>query len=374
MIEKVIKLEDNCHLWEVKYRGIPVWSYIRGVYFSQYLPYKAKVKFSTADIFAFFTFLTMRFRNVKVVFFLPAREDVISYQKDVVCAFKISNPITFIRAEGGETGNVFFIELLRFIFRKISFLFCYSEYKRLRSEVWSELSFDPSIPLRNFLGDYYFLKLIVFFLKGKKVYYTNCVVPQVERFENSLDSCELQHGVIHSEHLDYSYVPYVKNSVIVYSEHYLNVLEKIKFSGKAVVVRKSVYKNDIFFDCIIFTTINLKYCSLVDELFKSLNSHDLISRLYVKKHPRDNYAYQFLKKEKILLKASPLDAKIAILPDTSLIINMVEVKKEFIYLHLENISVEEIKETLYRKYKVDSSLLKIATNKKELLDLIRAFL
>nr|BFD66465.1 hypothetical protein HAGR004_14870 [Bdellovibrio sp. HAGR004] len=144
------------------------------------------------------------------------------------------------------------------------------------------------------IGDYYFNRLLGKILsKNLRVYYVGAVIPQTEKFENLLQSYEIQHGVIHSKHYNYNNVPNVRNGLIVYHQQYLNILKEIGYSGPLEAIPfKSIHSlrnEDIRLDVVLYTQPSFWPSPIVKRLFQELTSRGIQTK--IKKHPRDYESY-----------------------------------------------------------------------------------
>ncbi|MDO4693267.1 MAG: hypothetical protein Q4A62_01395 [Eikenella sp.] len=350
-IKQIIQFEEKNSVWNIFFKHIPVWSYLRGAFNQQHLPYKPKIKFAWSDIRGLYTFCSLIWKKNHVVVFISARPDLIEYTK--LCLqkkFPTEEKIIFYRTEILQ-GNTFFIESLRFIFRKLFWLLHLNFYKSTILELKIIEKKNKYSQIKDLIGDYYFNYFLSFFLKNSvAVLYSNAVIPRTERYLNLYHSIEIQHGVIHNAHLDYIHSPFIKNKLYCYSKLVQKNLTDWKFSGKVIVIPKIPKKESIIKkEIVIFSTVDQRYSKLIEELsyMMELKGWDF----NIKLHPRDLYPYQRSLKEKFLNEIDPLSVKIPILPDTSLISDCFLNNKYFIYLSTgSKKNIEEIRSYLIEKY------------------------
>ena len=342
-MKKLIEFEKVNKLWNIKFKNIPVWSYIRGSFASQFLPYKGKFKVTYRDFFGFFLFTSLIFKKNQLIFFVTGRQDLLDYAESIIKSdFSNKKTVFFIRNEGEVLGNSFFIELIRFFCRKFLWVIYYLTFKKLKNKF---LEMDQTINtnlIKDLIGDYIFYRFIYFFLKKHTVIYSNCVVPRVARYLKDLDVSELQHGVIHMEHLDYVDVPYIQNDFICYSDIVKNNLLKWGYSGNISVINKRSLTRDISYNVVVFTTVDEEYSLSIQNIVKSFDN----IKIFLKKHPRDLYPYQ-IGVDCFLKNVTPLQVNIPILPDTSMISDCFLNSKYFVYYALNG------DENMIRKYIID---------------------
>ncbi|PMN96596.1 hypothetical protein [Vibrio sp. 10N.222.55.C12] len=352
-MQKKLK-EDN---WCLYFKGVSIWPYLRAEYNNmKTLTYEKNLSFGLSDLYGLFQFITLPFRkNINCVFFFPARKEMISLIKD---EYFPKNRMIFLRYDGhGVKGNVFFIELMRFFLRKTAYLFYFKEYRNLLSEV-EELNFfnsDIRHLVRSSIGDITFNKMIVSFLRGKKIYFSNCVIPKSERTQNLHHSTEVQHGVIHDLHYCYSDVPqeFFKITLLSWGDYWFDVIKKV--NSNIIVERgpvPEVSMSSVFYDgIIVFTTISDTYNLVISNFIKSISD----IKFKVQKHPRDNvnYNFHFSKDfEGFTSGISPLACKFPVVHDSTLIFFLKDKNKFFYYLKDLDENDSTVMDKLYEKYKV----------------------
>lgn len=354
MVEKLFQLENEKKLWEFFYKEIPLWSYLRGNFYGQFLPYNPNLKFSSEDLKGFIIFLTLLWKKDLVVIFVTSRKDLVDYSHLVANAkYPLSEKLIFTRSENGAKGNVFILESIRFLFRKFCWVFCWFSYNKKNKELnETGLNFDKNM-LKNLIGDYYFNYFLNIFLNNTKaIIYSNAVIPRTERYSSLYNSFEIQHGVIHKEHLDYVNVPYVSNKLICYSEKIKDNLSRWGFSGHVEVCAKETSTLSYNYNVLIFGTVSTVYSEFVERLCGELKSLNIDFK--VKLHPRDLYNYSRNVFENCVKEASPLEAIYPVMPDTSLISDCFLNGKKFIYFSVDGVNKTYINNCLLEKYNVYS--------------------
>lgn len=348
-MKKLIEFEQANKLWEIKFKDIPIWSYIRGSFASQFLPYKGKFKVTYRDFLGFFLFISLFFRKNQVIFFITGRQDLLMYAESIIESnFNDKKAIFFIRNEGEILGNSFFIEFFRFFCRKFLWITYYLRFKQLKNKFFEVDETINTDLIKDAIGDYIFYKIIYSFLKKHTVIYSNCVIPRVARYLEWFDASELQHGVIHKEHLDYINVPYIQNNFICYSDIVKNNLIKWGYSGNISVINKKSLMHDIRYNFVIFTTVDACYSLSTQNIVKSFKS--VSDKIFIKKHPRDIYSYK-IEIDGFLTDVTPLHVNIPILPDTSMISDCFLNSKYFIYYSLDG-DKESLRQYILEKYNI----------------------
>ena len=363
--------------WQVNIDGISVWSYFR--FCNNDLPtpkYSPSYKFSLNDVSFFLRFLFLRLSTKNAVFFVAARNELISLSNQINSSLGKSSLI-FLREDGhGIKGNVFFLEVIRFLFRKTApFLF-----RRGCSSVLSQL-IDLKLDIKKFesnisvaVGDYYFNKFIAFFLKGKHVYFSNCVIPKIERTQALHLSIELQHGVIHDFHPDYAnLIDGIFNvPLMCWGGFWKDKIINSGFKGE-LIIGEIPKKQDRYFDAsdniVFFSTIST---DVSDSIMEAVGQLDHCN-VFIQPHPRDLFFYNIkrFKNVRLIKGMSPVDCHIPIMNDSTLIYFCVCGNKSFIYLASSNENRIEIETRLFIKYgAVLNKHYKIADNVTQLLTYI----
>ena len=365
--------------WQVNIEGISIWSYFRfdhnDLPMSKYSP---SYKFSLKDIIFFFKFIFLRMNSVETVYFIAARNELLSLanQNDINAK---TRSLVFLREDGhGIKGNVFFLEAFRYLFRKCAPFIFKSKYNIVKDQL-----IDLRLNIEKFeqnisasVGDYYFNKFIRFFLKGKTIYFSNCVIPKIERTHALHQSVELQHGVIHDSHPDYAHL--IKGifniPLMCWGDFWETKVINSGFEGKLIVgsipnkVKSSLQSND---NIGFFTTIDENVSNSIMDALSQLESYSI----FIQPHPRDPFLYDIEKYNNVLICRgnSPTDCRIPILNDSTLIYFCVCNNKPFIYLASVNENPFVIETKLAKKYgAILNRHYKIANNIKQLLAYVKA--
>lgn len=342
--------------WQVNIEGISVWSYFRFNHNDlQMSKYKPSYTFGLVDVFYFFRFLFLRLDKRNAVYFVAARSELLSLVNQISSELDES-PLMFLREDGhGIKGNVFFLEAIRFLFRKMApILFrpcCLSISNQLNLLKLDIKKFESNISV--VVGDYYFNKFIRFFLKGKHVYFTNCVIPKIERTQALHLSIELQHGVIHDAHPDYANIidGIFNVPLMCWGVFWQDKIIKAGFRGQLIVGeipnRDSATTNEDINIC-FFSTIDTDFSNLIMDAVGRINHCDV----FIQPHPRDPFVYNIenFKNVSIGKGISPVDCHIPIMNDSTLVYFCVDGGKSFIYLASINESQKDIEVKLFNKY------------------------
>lgn len=341
--------------WEINIKGVSVWQYFR--FEHNELPtskYSPKIRFGIADIVYFFKWLLLRLNKTETVIFLAARNDLISLM--TLPPLSTNKAILFLREDGHNvSGNVFFIESCRYLFRKYSSVFFKKSFKELERQL---LSYDLDTVkhhtnIKAAVGDYYFNKVLSFLLKNKKVYFSNCVIPKIERTEARYNSVEIQHGVIHKLHPDYANIPIgvCKVPLLCWGNYWHKKIQKVGFLGEIIIGSSPVklsgikeYQNSICF----FTTLNVDISKKIEVCLAKLKEFSVV----VQPHPRDLYKYNIsaYKNVRTSKGLAPSEVKYPIMHDSTLIYSCLNNNKKFIYFASNDELKAEIIDRLTDKY------------------------
>ncbi|RQW70849.1 hypothetical protein EBB56_11795 [Halomonas sp. YLB-10] len=317
--------------------------------------FSPKVAFSYRDLATFLRFLSIPFRKRRPLVFVTGRQDMLRF---VAYHFKGVDIDLYVRSETVR-GDSFFIECFRFIFRKTFWLVFFKDYRRLLCSLYKirpKHVDNESVArqVKAIIGDYFFNYILRFFFKDREVYFSNCVVPQIERYQNLLNSCEIQHGVIHSSHLDYAKIPngLFKTKLLAWNNFWEKVIiEKCMFKGAVI---SSDYEpifqsSDGFsFDVLIYTTVD-------DEFSKKIENIDCnsSSQIIVQKHPRDYYRYEKIGGNvRFGYGVNALKAEKVVVSDSTLIRKLNVSGKFFYYMMAGEEEREEVARRLMSKYDV----------------------
>jgi len=300
----LIELEKRYQLWDYTLFGYPLWIHCRepllksAIFAERKIPkIQVSVMFKSFVQTVQFLFSQKKYDNV---YFLMERAELLEiYRQD-----KSSKKLLFLNPEQEkvyEDNNYIssdFFSLLRFISRKIAFMLFWKKYKEACVAFSCSGDTENLIPyIKVALGDALFLKFLSLILNKKsKKFYTGAVIPMGEKFVNALNSYEVQHGVIHPSHIGYIGLPDVKNSLILYSQRYENILKKNGYIGNLIIhdYKKIFFerKVDRNFFIVIYTQPDEKMQLGINEFFKKYNPKDV----FIQKHPKDYYAYNIEEK------------------------------------------------------------------------------
>lgn len=350
--KQLLDLETHEKVWSLKFNDAYIWDYVRSRLTNQYLPYGTnKISIHLSDVTGFFKFLSVFFKKSDCIF-VVGRLEMLDYIEQIREKFGIENPAVFIREESSDIrGNAKIIESIRYLLRLLSRFLWSNEFNNIKksllkiSTVNEQLS-DSEVNniVSNFLGDLYFNRLLRKIIKGR-VFYTNCVVPKVERSMQILNSYEIQHGVVHDNHPDYYSLP-MNYRFIAMNKRTVSILKDMGFQGNIIEVDMKYRKNetDKTYDIIIFTTVSESFSVEVDRFFLNNDLHNLNIR--VQPHPKDKYIYS----DKVMIerKLRPIDGEIVIMGDSTLIFQCLEFDKHF-YLLDPEVS-PEIEINIRKKY------------------------
>uniref|UniRef100_Q0HWW3 Uncharacterized protein n=1 Tax=Shewanella sp. (strain MR-7) TaxID=60481 RepID=Q0HWW3_SHESR len=301
-LEDFIAFENEQRLWDETFFGVPLWYYVRARCFSdrKYPSPKYNKPSILGVVISFLYAIKLFFSRDINVYFIFNRREVLNYIENS-CS---KEDLVFLYTEFG-TSTAFatnlkyvscdFFNILRFIFRKLTWVAYRKELKRITA-FFSEIPFyigeDEAKSLAKLvIGEVVFNKFLSFFTKKCKIYYSGAIIPSAEKFMNLHNSSELQHGVIHSEHFDYSNVPSVRNRLIVHNKAYLKLLTNLSFSG--VVETGDFEKEAILsfnsYNVVIFTQPAKEFEHFINNIPKKFFYE---MGVYIQKHPRDYNSYQ----------------------------------------------------------------------------------
>ncbi|MCF7355636.1 hypothetical protein [Vibrio sp. CK2-1] len=349
-------IPDESH-WSVSFKGVSVWSYFRSTYQQRkILTYKPRVDISLASLTALWLFLTLRFRRQDKVVLTTSRDQLNQF---IEHHFDTSNTILFQRSEQ-LPGNVFFIELIWFLFRKCTHVVKRKERNALLARVNQISNSQLNANLANqVVGDFYYNRFLHVFLKGKQVYYSNCVIPKIEKYMNlhacvdehsrQRNSTEIQHGVISFDHPDYANIPtgFIKGTLLVWNEFWAEKL--VNEVGYGGVVEHSDF-NEIIYDSSIIKTYDRLVYSTVSDIFSHwiVNTMSSFDSTLIQKHPRDFFPYP--QGFKIGVGINPFCAKKVFIHDSTLITMLIANQCFFYYVILPDEEDADVKVRLMKRY------------------------
>ena len=298
--DELISFEQKHKLWAYKLFDYPLWIHCREPLLSTAIMAERKMRIPSVwgmiKSFALtIKFLLTQYRYEKV-FFLMERAELL----EVYTQEKNPKKILFLNPEqesvyqGEDYISSDFFTLLRFISRKVSYLLFRKKYRKIVKELHRE---ELNMYIKNALGDALFLKFLSLILskKNEKIY-TGAVIPIGEKFVNSLNSIEVQHGVIHPEHIGYIGLPKVKNTLLLYSGRYEKIMRDCGYIG---ALKIEEYKRNFlehnsnrYFPIVIYTQPTLEMQERIKEFFQKFQPTDC----FIQKHPKDYFDYKIDKK------------------------------------------------------------------------------
>ena len=303
-IDELLSFEKKHNLWECTLFEYPLWIHCRepllksAIFAERKMP-KVQINVMLKSFIQTLKFLISQNKYDNVYFLMERAELLEIYRQD-----NSSKKLLFLNPEqekvyeDSDYISSDFFSLLRFLSRKIAFILFWKKYKNFYTLLNSIGNFESLTPyIKTALGDALFLKFLSFVLNKKsKKYYTGAVIPMGEKFINSLNSYEVQHGVIHPSHIGYIGLPDVKNSLILYSQRYENILKKNGYIGNLIIqdYKKSFFEKKVFrnFFIVIYTQPDERMQSGINEFFKEYSPKDV----YIQKHPKDYYKYNIEQK------------------------------------------------------------------------------
>ncbi|HIP14174.1 MAG TPA: hypothetical protein EYG74_01630 [Sulfurimonas autotrophica] len=348
--QELMAFEKKHHLWEDKLFDYPLWIHCRepmlstGILADRKIN-RPKVMSMLKSFFKTLSFLINQKKYDKVYFLMERAELLEIYNQD-----KSKKKILFLNPEqekvyeGDDYISSNFFNLIRFISRKVTFLIFKKKYNKTIENL-EKIGCSPEINkyIKFAMGDAMFLRFLSFILlKKSDKMYTGSVIPMGEKFMNSLNSFEVQHGVIHPEHIGYIGVPKVKNTLILYSSRYEFVLRNHGYEGKLLI---NEYKNTFFekksqryFPIVIYTQPTETMQVAVDKFINKYKSKDI----FIQRHPKDYFNYK-INNNCFVTATTPFEVGYPILYLSSVIENFTQYdKKCYIYdLKYSDINVEE---------------------------------
>lgn len=333
-IEQLLELENRDRLWDYTLFEYPLWIHCREPLLESAIMAERKIpKFQVAVMFKS-SIQTMKFlfsqKKYDNVYFLMERAELLEiYRQD-----KSLKKLLFLNPEqekvykGNDYINSNFFSMFRFISRKIAFLLFWKKYREVSIAFSNSVDSKNLIPyIKVALGDALFLKFLSLILnKNSKKFYTGAVIPMGEKFINLLNSYEVQHGVIHPSHIGYIGLPEVKNSLILYSERYKNILKENNYVGSLIVkdykkifFEKKVNRN---FFIVIYTQPDEKMQLDIDKFFKKYNPNDV----FIQRHPKDYYDYS-IESKYFVNATTPFEVKYPIFFTSSVMENFTTYNK-----------------------------------------------
>ena len=299
-IADLSKFEKEHNVWNMKFLEYPLWVHCREGASNQginivsvfYRPNLRRIIISTYDSLKF---IFSQKRYNKVYFLADRVETVQIYTEDTE-----TKKILFLHQEQKEGTSQLehidasFFNIVRYIFRKITYGAFFIRYRSFVREL-ANIGYDESrfVKIKNAMGDALFLKCLSFVLrKNVTVFYAGAVVPAGEKFINRLNSCEVQHGVIHSQHVGYVGIPNVKNKLIVYAKRYEKLLRNHDYKGQIEV---NTFKQAFLTTASSRNFTSVIYTQPIEAMQKSIKDFfkkEKREGIYIQKHPQDFYNYE----------------------------------------------------------------------------------
>jgi len=339
----LIELENKYQLWDYKLFDYPLWIHCREPLLQSSMMAERKIpKVQIRIMFkSFIQTIKFLFSQKKYdnVYFLMERAELLEiYRQD-----KSLKKLLFLNLEqekiykNSDSISSDFFSLLRFVSRKLAFLLFWKKYKETSvafSCIGNIESLKPYIKVA--LGDAFFLKFLSLILNKKsKKFYTGAVIPMGEKFINSLNSYEVQHGVIHPLHIGYIELPEVKNSLILYSKRYENILRKNGYIGELIIkdYKKIFFEQKVErnFFIVIYTQPTEAMQIGVNTFFEKYNLTDV----FIQKHPKDYFEYN-IEEKYFINSTTPFEVHNPIFCTSSVIENFTSYNRKCYIYDLKN--------------------------------------
>lgn len=341
--DELLNFEIKYKLWEHKLFDYPLWIHCREPLLGTAMMAERKIRRPSLWGMVKSFILTMKFLLTQYrydkVFFLMERAELL----EVYIQEKNPKKILFLNPEqesvysGDDYVSSNFFSLLRFIGRKTAYLIFYRKYKKLVNKV-EDLSLNGYI--KDALGDALFLKFLSLILsKRNEKIYTGAVVPIGEKFVDSLNSIEVQHGVIYSEHIGYIGVPKVKNRLMLYAKRYEEILHQAGYGGRLLIdnYKKSFFekKSTRDFPVVIYTQPLLEMQQAVEYFFKQYNPKEV----FIQKHPKDYFDYD-IESKYFVTATTPFEVKYPIMYVSSVMENFTNYDKNCYLYNLNSLDID----------------------------------
>ena len=341
--KELIVFEQKHELWEYKLLQYPLWIHCREPLMSTAIMAERKMRRpSLGEMFKSF-WQTMKFllsqKKYDKVFFLMERAELLEvyYQEKNPRKILFLNPEQERAYKGEDAISSDFFSFLRFLSRKTAYLLFYYKYKRI---IKSLEMVDIEKYIQDAFGDALFLKFLSIILskKNQKIY-TGAVIPIGEKFINALNSYEVQHGVIYPTHIGYIGIPKVKNTLILYSQRYENILYKEEYLGRIEV---NNYKKNFFeklsyrhFSIVIYSQPLLEMQEKINDFFKRYQPKDV----FIQRHPKDYFSYN-IEPKKFVTATTPFEVKYPIMYLSSVMENFTNYDKNCYLIDLKSMDID----------------------------------
>ena len=334
--------------WSIAYRNASIWGYLRTQYHGQEVTaFHPRVRFGWADILGGLRFLVLRWSSRKIVVACLNRPDVLAFVRSMLAP---GSYVLFLRSELAP-GNSFFIEAVRVVFRLWARFFRRAELAAIMARLQqfdARYGWNPADVLAA-MGDYHYNRWLRFFLKGKTVYYTNCIVPKIEKHMGEHLSVELQHGIIHRDHLDYAGMPaqVIKSRLVVWDAFWRDrLVAQFHYGGEVLCGSFSLAGGDA--DC---THEVIIYATVSDDMSRMIEAYRPVGDVALQLHPRDYFSYTDLASRYVLIHGTmPNRARHVLINDSTLILHCVANRQYFFYLRLPGEQEQNIQARLLDKY------------------------
>lgn len=302
--EELVNFENKNNVWDIKFLEYPLWIHCRESLVSTGMLVDRKVKVPSIINMLKSFFQTIMFlfqqKNYDKVFFLMERAELL----EIYNIEKNNKKILFLNPEQEKFYDKEdyissdFFNLLRFVSRKVAFRIFKKRYHKTVNYL-NKIGCTQEIHkyIQVAMGDALFLKFLSLVLSSKNdKIYTGSVIPIGEKFINRLNSFEVQHGVIYAQHIGYIGLPKIKNTLLLYSTRYEEMMKNNGYFGKIEI---NEYKKDFFeknstryFPIVIYTQPALLMQEGINEFFKIIQP----TNCYIQKHPKDYFDYDIEKK------------------------------------------------------------------------------
>jgi hypothetical protein len=194
--------------------------------------------------------------------------------------------------------------------------------------------------IKDAFGDALFLKFLSIIISNKnQKIYTGAVIPIGEKFINTLNSYEVQHGVIYPMHIGYIGIPKVKNTLILYSKRYENILYKEGYIGKLEVnnYKKSFFEktSNRHFPMVIYTQPLFEMQKKIHDFFKEYHPINV----FIQRHPKDYFLYDIASKY-FVSATTPFEVQYPIMYLSSVMENFTDYDKNCYFLDLKSMDID----------------------------------
>lgn len=349
-IETLMSLEKKYKLWSLKLFDYPLWIHCREPLVSTAIMASRQIKKPTMmnmwkSMVDTLFFLGTQNKYEKVFFLMERPELLEIYKQD-----KSQKKILFLNPEqnkqytGKDCISSDFFSFLRFVSRKIAFRIFRKKYQETIYHIEKmNLNIELNEYIKIAMGDALFLQFLSLILskKSDKIY-SGAVIPIGEKFLNTLNSYEVQHGVIHPLHIGYIGLPKVKNRLILYSKRYQEILLFHGYKGEILIqeYKKTFFERTTkrYFPIVIYTQPMQKMQESISHFFKVVQP----SNVFIQRHPKDYFDYG-LEGSRFVTATTPFEVGYPILYVSSIIENFTLYNKTcYIYdLHYSTINLEE---------------------------------